>query len=138
MPTRTVVKTDRAPPPLPFYSQAIICNGMVYCSGSIGMSPDTKALVEGGIADRTTQCLNNLSAVLEEAGSSLQNCVKVNVYLTDMTNFAAMNKVYESFFKEPKPSSKHLAVQVGSWGSSTGFASGAGTHPFRRRFLIAI
>ena len=67
------------------------------------MSPDTKALVEGGIADRTTQCLKNLSAVLEEAGSSLQNCVKVNVFLTDMTNFAAMNKVYDSFFDEPKP-----------------------------------
>lgn len=53
MPTRTPVSTDKAPPPLPFFSQAIICNGMVYCSGSIGMSPDTKALVEGGIADRT-------------------------------------------------------------------------------------
>ena len=53
MPTRTAVKTDKAPPALPFYSQAIICNGMVYCSGSIGMSPETKALVEGGIADRT-------------------------------------------------------------------------------------
>ena len=56
MPTRTAVKTDKAPPPLPFYSQAIICNGMVYCSGSIGMSPDTKALIEGGIADRTVSC----------------------------------------------------------------------------------
>ena len=50
-----------------------------------------------------TQCLKNLTAVLEEAGSSLQNCVKVNVFLTDMANFAAMNKVYDSFFKEPKP-----------------------------------
>ena len=50
-----------------------------------------------------TQCLKNLSAVLEEAGSSLQNCVKVNVFLTDMQNFAAVNKVYDSFFKEPKP-----------------------------------
>ena len=137
MPTRTVVRTSRAPPPLPFYSQAIVCGGMVYCSGSIGMSPETKAMVEGGIADRTvsllqlppfpspkpidlisdinprhtnlpasyykTQCLENLTAVLEEAGSSLQNCVKVNVFLTDMANFAAMNKVYDSFFQEPKP-----------------------------------
>jgi len=50
-----------------------------------------------------TQCLKNLSAVLEEAGSSLQNCVKVNVFLTDMTNFTAVNKVYEGFFGEPKP-----------------------------------
>ncbi len=55
MPTRVAVKTDRAPPPLPFFSQAIVCNGMVYCSGSIGMSPDTKALVEGGVGDRTVK-----------------------------------------------------------------------------------
>ncbi len=53
MPTRVAVKTDKAPPPLPFFSQAIICNGMVYCSGSIGVSPTTKALVEGGVGERT-------------------------------------------------------------------------------------
>ena len=53
MPTRTQVFTDKAPPPLPFYSQAIICNGMVYVSGQLGMTPDTKTMVEGGIGDRT-------------------------------------------------------------------------------------
>lgn len=53
MPTRQAVKTDKAPPPLPVYSQAIICNGMVYCSGQIAMNPESKAMVEGGIADRT-------------------------------------------------------------------------------------
>ena len=122
MPTRIAVRTDKAPPPLPVFSQAIICNGMVYCSGSIGVDPTTKALVDTGIADRTVreplprklmsrkadkdtkaQALKNLSAVLEEAGSSLQNCVKVNVFLTDMANFAAVNKVYEQYMGEPKP-----------------------------------
>ena len=53
MPTRQAVKTSKAPPPLPVYSQAIICNGMVYCSGQIAIHPETKAIVEGGIADRT-------------------------------------------------------------------------------------
>lgn len=53
MPTKVAVKTDKAPPPLPFFSQAIVCNGMVYCSGSIGTSPTTKALVEGGVGERT-------------------------------------------------------------------------------------
>jgi len=53
MPTRVAVKTDKAPPPLPFFSQAIICNGMVYCSGSIGVSPTTLFVVEGGVGDRT-------------------------------------------------------------------------------------
>ena len=55
MPTRQVVKTDKAPPPLPVYSQAIICNGMVYCSGQIALNPETLAIVEGGIADRTVR-----------------------------------------------------------------------------------
>ena len=53
MPTRVAVKTDKAPPPLPVYSQAIVCNGMVYCSGQVAMHPETKAMVEGGISDRT-------------------------------------------------------------------------------------
>ena len=53
MPTRVGVRTEKAPPPLPFYSQAIICNGMVYCSGSIGVDPVTSQMVEGGIGDRT-------------------------------------------------------------------------------------
>lgn len=53
MPTRTAVSTPNAPAPLPFFSQAIVCNGMVYCSGSIGLNPETKAMVEGGVGDRT-------------------------------------------------------------------------------------
>ncbi|CAF9935849.1 MAG: hypothetical protein ALECFALPRED_006573 [Alectoria fallacina] len=103
MPTRIVVKTDKAPPPLPVYSQAIVCNGMVYCSGQVAMHPETKTMIQGGISDRTAQCFKNLSAVLEEAGSSMKNVVRVGVFLTDMTNFAAMNKVYETFFEDPKP-----------------------------------
>ncbi|KAL8686856.1 MAG: hypothetical protein Q9218_006815 [Villophora microphyllina] len=101
--TKRAVRTDKAPPPLPFISQAIVCQGMVYCSGSIGTSPITSQMVEGGVGDRTAQTLNNLSAVLEEAGSSLRNVVKVNIFLSDMTNFAAMNRVYDTFFEEPKP-----------------------------------
>ncbi|CAD6586595.1 MAG: hypothetical protein ASARMPREDX12_002468 [Alectoria sarmentosa] len=89
---RAQVKTDKAPPPLPVYSQAIVCNGMVYCSGQVAMHPESKTMIQGGISDRTAQCFKNLSAVLEEAGSSMKNVVRVGVFLTDMTNFAAMNK----------------------------------------------
>ncbi|KAL8709679.1 MAG: hypothetical protein Q9220_005619 [cf. Caloplaca sp. 1 TL-2023] len=109
-PMKKAVKTDKAPPPLPFFSQAIICQGMVYCSGSIGMSPVTKKMVDGGVGDRTAQALNNLSAVLEEAGSSLRNVVKCNIFLNDMTNFAAMNRVYDTFFQDPKPCRTCVAV----------------------------
>ncbi|CAF9919074.1 hypothetical protein IMSHALPRED_004515 [Imshaugia aleurites] len=111
MSTRIAVKTDKAPPPLPVYSQAIVCNGMVYCSGQVAMHPETKAMVEGGISDRTAQCFKNLSAVLEEAGSSMKNVVRVGVFLTDMANFAAMNKVYETFFEDPKPCRTCVAVK---------------------------
>ncbi|KAL8780303.1 MAG: hypothetical protein Q9213_006527 [Squamulea squamosa] len=110
-PMKRAVRTDKAPPPLPFFSQAIVCQGMVYCSGSIGMSPITKQMVDGGVGDRTAQALNNLSAVLEEAGSSMRNVVKCNVFLSDMTNFAAMNRVYDTFFEQPKPCRTCVAVK---------------------------
>ncbi|KAA8574900.1 hypothetical protein EYC84_004138 [Monilinia fructicola] len=73
MPQKESVSTAKAPPPLPFFSQAVKCQGMVYCSGSIGMDVATKKLVEGGIADRTRQSLLNLQAILEAAGSSIDN-----------------------------------------------------------------
>ncbi|KAL9000175.1 MAG: hypothetical protein Q9169_001077 [Polycauliona sp. 2 TL-2023] len=110
-PMRRAVHTDRAPPPLPLFSQAIVCNGMVYCSGQIGTSPVTKQLVDGGVGDRTAQALHNLFAVLEAAGSSLRNVVECNVFLTDMTNFAAMNRVYDTFFEQPKPCRTCVAVK---------------------------
>ncbi|KAI4139176.1 MAG: hypothetical protein LQ341_004319 [Variospora aurantia] len=110
-PMRQAVRTDKAPPPLPFFEQAIICQGMVYCSGQVGVSPVTKQLVDGGVGDRTAQALNNLSAVLEAAGSSLRNVVECNVFLSDMTNFAAMNRVYDTFFERPKPCRTCVAVK---------------------------
>ncbi|KAG4411627.1 hypothetical protein IFR04_015226 [Cadophora malorum] len=111
MAAKESVVTDKAPPPLPFFSQAIKCNGMVYCSGSIGMDPVSMKLVEGGVEKRTEQALTNLSAVLTAAGSSIDNVVKVNVFLTDMKDFAAMNEVYAKVFsKDPKPVRTCVAV----------------------------
>jgi reactive intermediate/imine deaminase len=127
------VLTDKAPA-MPLFSQAIKCNGMVYCSGSIGIEPTSMKIVEGGVADRTVsrslpdisqhlislasshitsqkQALTNLSEVLKAAGSSIDNVVKVNIFLTNMENYAAMNKAYEIFFsKEPKPCRTCVAV----------------------------
>ncbi|MCJ1273080.1 hypothetical protein MMC21_000869 [Puttea exsequens] len=110
MPTRSAVSTNKAPAPLPVYSQAIICNGMVYCSGQIATNPETGVMVDGGIADRA--CLKNLQAVLEEAGSGLGNVVRVGVFLTDMTNFGALNTIYDGFFStSPKPARTCVAVK---------------------------
>ncbi|CAK7208968.1 hypothetical protein SCUCBS95973_000292 [Sporothrix curviconia] len=99
MPVKEAVFTPNSPPPLPFFSQAIKCNGMVYCSGQVGVDPKTGEMVEGTIQDRTRQILKNMSAVLEAAGSSLDNVVKVNIFITAMDNFGAVNEVYKEFFR---------------------------------------
>jgi 2-iminobutanoate/2-iminopropanoate deaminase len=100
---KTEVKTDRAPKAVGPYAQAIAAGALVFCSGQIPIDPATGKLVEGGIEAQTKQVLTNLKAVLEAAGSSLDQVVKCTVMITDMADFAAMNKVYAEFFKAPFP-----------------------------------
>jgi len=104
------VKTDKAPQAIGPYSQGIVANGFVFCSGQIPIVPQTGQLDTGGIEDQTRQVLKNVSAVLEAAGTSLDNVVKATVFLQNMNDFAAMNKVYAEFFKTPFPA--RAAVQV--------------------------
>lgn len=104
------VKTDKAPQAIGPYSQGIVANGFVFCSGQIPIVPQTGQLSPGGIEDQARQVLKNVSAVLEAAGTSLDNVVKATVFLQDMNDFAAMNKVYAEFFKTPFPA--RAAVQV--------------------------
>ncbi|PSR90886.1 Endoribonuclease L-PSP/chorismate mutase-like protein [Coniella lustricola] len=106
------VHTTKAPAPLPQFSQAVKYNGMVYCSGNIGLNPETNKMAEGTVKDRARQALKNISAVLEEAGSSLANVVKVNVFITTMDDFATMNEAYDEFFSQsPKPCRTCVAVK---------------------------
>ncbi|KAI1121829.1 L-psp endoribonuclease family protein [Nemania abortiva] len=111
-PTKEAVFTQNSPAPLPQFSQAVKYNGMVYCSGNIGIDPATKELAQGGVQPETRVALKNLSAVLEAAGSRLENIVKVNVFLTTMDDFAPMNQVYDEFFGsiDPKPCRTCVAV----------------------------
>ena len=105
------IHTTRAPEPLPQFSQAVKLNGMLYCSGNIGIAPSTSKLVGGTVKDRTRQALRNLSAILETGGSGLKNVVKMNIYLTTMDNFAQMNEAYDEFFTwETKPCRTCVAV----------------------------
>lgn len=104
------VKTDKAPQAIGPYSQGIVANGFVFCSGQIPIVPQTGQLSTGSIEDQTRQVLKNVNAVLEAAGTSLDNVVKATVFLQDMNDFAAMNKVYAEFFKTPFPA--RAAVQV--------------------------
>ncbi len=103
MANMTPIHSDNAPPAVGPYSQAIVANGMVYCSGQGGIDPQTRKVVEGGVEAQTAQVFNNLRAVLEAAGSSLDKVVKTTVFLKDMSDFAAMNAVYASFFPGTPP-----------------------------------
>ncbi|PYH76335.1 YjgF-like protein [Aspergillus uvarum CBS 121591] len=94
------VFTAQAPVPKPSLSQAMVINGFVYTSGAVGMDPSTEELVTGTTADRTIQCLKNISNILDAAGSSLEKTVKVNIFIDDMANYAAMNEGYLQMFTQ--------------------------------------
>ena len=78
----------------------------LFLSGQIGLNPETGKLVEGGIKEQTKQALNNLGAVLKEAGMDYDNVVRATVYLSDMNNFQSMNSVYSGYFNSPHPPSR--------------------------------
>jgi 2-iminobutanoate/2-iminopropanoate deaminase len=107
---RHVVSTDSAPAAVGPYSQAIKIPPLIYTAGQLGMDPKTKTLVQGGIQAQTRQALQNLKAVLEAAGSSLEQVVKTTVFLQDINDFGAMNEVYAEFFVTNPPA--RSAVQV--------------------------
>ncbi|KAF4443620.1 lysyl oxidase-like protein 2 3 4 [Fusarium austroafricanum] len=101
---RDPVYTTAAAAPLPQFSQAVKYNGMVYCSGSIGIDPATDELVPGTVTDRARMALHNLKAVLEAAGSSMDRVVKANIFLADMNDFGGVNIAWDEFFPDhPKP-----------------------------------
>jgi len=104
------VKTDKAPKAIGPYSQAIIGGGLVFASGQIPIVPATGELNTGSIEEQTRQVLRNLAAVLEAAGSSMDNVVKTTVFLQDMNEFSRMNQVYGEGFKAPFPA--RATVQV--------------------------
>jgi len=104
------VQTDAAPKAIGPYSQAIKANGLVFASGQIALDPASGQTVEGGITEQTERVLNNLRAVLEAAGSSLDRVVKTTVFLTDLKDFASMNVAYGKFFGENPPARSTVEV----------------------------
>ena len=95
---KKIIATDKTPAAIGPYSQGTAANGFVFTSGQLAIDPATGAFVPGGIAEQTRQSLLNLKAVLEQAGSSLDKVLKTTVFLSDMNNFAEMNKVYSEIF----------------------------------------
>jgi 2-iminobutanoate/2-iminopropanoate deaminase len=100
---KEIISTENAPGAIGPYSQAIKTGNMVFVSGQIPIDPATGDFVSNDVSEQTEQVLKNLSAVLEAAGSSLNNVVKTTVFLADMNDFAAMNEIYAKYFSENKP-----------------------------------
>ncbi len=104
--------TESAPAAIGPYSQAIEVNGFVFASGQIPIDPATGELTEGGIREQTRRALANAAHVMAAAGTDLSHVVKTTVFLSDMADFAAMNEVYSTFFKEPYPARSAVAVKA--------------------------
>ena len=100
---REAVVSDKAPKAIGPYSQAVVIDGWVFCSGQIPLDPHTGQMVEGDVSDQTRQVFANLQHVLGAAGSGFDAVVKTTVYLADLNDFAAMNEVYATMFSSPAP-----------------------------------
>ena len=110
MAQRQIIHTDNAPRAVGPYSQAIRVGEFVFTAGQIAISPVTNKFIAGDIRQQARQVLNNLAAVLNEAGSSMDQVVKTTVFLSDMDNYAALNEVYSEFFSTAKPGRSTVAV----------------------------
>ena len=108
---KEIIATEKAPSAIGPYSQGVKVNGMVFTSGQLPIDVATGAFVPGGIAEQTRQSILNVKAILEKAGSSLDKVIKTTVFLSDMNNFAEMNKVYSELFGTEKHPARS-AVQV--------------------------
>ena len=110
--TRTVIAVDGAPRPYAGapYNQAIAASGFVFCAGQVPLDPDTGTVVSEDIGEQTARVLTSLQAVLEGAGSSLGQVVKTTVFMTDLSEFAAMNDTYARFFGDDPPARSTVGV----------------------------
>ncbi|MBK35966.1 MAG: reactive intermediate/imine deaminase [Gemmatimonadetes bacterium] len=110
MPKKEVIQTDKAAAPVGPYSQAIRYGDTVYVAGEKGIDPATGTIVEGGIVAETRQTLDNVQAILGEAGLSMDDAVRSVVYMTDLNEFGTMNEVYAEYFKVQPPPRTTLGV----------------------------
>lgn len=107
---RKIVKTHSAPTAIGPYSQAVISNGMVFTAGQIAINPESGVIESNDLEGQVRQVLDNLSAVLKAAGTSLKNIVKVTVFMIDLNDFAKLNEIFKEYFTEDPPA--RSAVQV--------------------------
>lgn len=108
--SREIISTDRAPQAIGTYSQAVKVGSTVYLSGQIPLVPESMVMVEGDIEAQIRRVFDNLSAVAQAAGGGLDDVVKLNIFLTDLANFATVNQVMAEYFSEPYPARAAIGV----------------------------
>ena len=109
---KKVISTSNAPAAIGPYNQAIQVGNMLFASGQLGLDPATGNFPEGGVKEQTIQSFQNVKAILEEAGFSINDVVKTTVFLADMADFAAMNEIYASQFEGDFPARSAVAVKT--------------------------
>lgn len=109
---KKIVATQNAPAAIGPYSQAIIHNELVYCSGQIPLNPETMQIVGDNATTQAQQVMKNLAEVLKEAGSDFSKVIKCSIFLDDMGDFGSVNEVYGSYFTEEPPARETVAVQT--------------------------
>ena len=108
---KVIIKTDLAPAPIGPYNQAVKAGNLLFASGQIALNPATGELVNATIAEETSQVMNNIAAILKEAGASFANIVKTTIFLSDMSLFAEVNDIYGSYFTGDYPARETVAVK---------------------------
>ncbi|MCB1723362.1 MAG: RidA family protein [Chromatiaceae bacterium] len=108
--SREIIKTDQAPQAIGTYSQAVKVGSTVYLSGQIALDPQTMTIVDGDTETEIRRVLDNLQAVARAAGGSLNDIVKLNVFLVDLANFALVNQIMSEYFDEPYPARAAIGV----------------------------
>lgn len=108
--SKEIISTKNAPQAIGPYSQAVKTGNLMFISGQIPLNPETGDLVSGSIEDEANQVLNNIKSICEAAGNSLEDIVKITIFLTDLDNFASVNEVMKEHFSEPYPARATIEV----------------------------
>jgi 2-iminobutanoate/2-iminopropanoate deaminase len=109
---KTIINTNNAPAPIGPYSQAVAANGLLFVSGQIPSNPKTGEIITTGITDEATMVMENLKAILTEAGIGFDSIIKTTIFLTDMQTFAQVNEVYGSYFTSDFPARETVQVSA--------------------------
>lgn len=109
---KQIIHSNNAPEALGPYSQAVVYNGLVYCSGQVGLNPQTGAFAGETVGEQARQVMKNLEAVLKAAGSSFNKVIKCSIFLADMDDFAEVNEIYGACFPDNPPARETVAVKT--------------------------